>query len=394
MTQSSFKSPKSYRWTAGLNRLSFAAIGVGIIAFIIGLATDPQRAWANYLVGYFYWFSMSLGGVFFVALQHISGAPWSIPVRRIAASFVSYLPVSLLLFLVLLFGIHHLYEWTDAATVAADPILEGKSGYLNTPFVVVRSLALYLVGIGAGWWMLHNERQQDLDGKVSWSKLNIRISAPFILIFAWLYSFVSVDLMMSLSPHWFSTVFGVYCWSGLFCAMLAMLMLWVIGLRSRGCLEGFVTLEHYHGIGKFMFAFAVFWAYIAFSQYMLIWYANLPEEITYMMARLTPSWEPVSMLLMVGRFGVPFLLLIAQGPKRRNGWMMFMSIWFLLMQWVDVYWMVFPSFYKAPVFGWMEIAIFAGFAGTFMLCVGKMLSRMPVVAYHDPQIAEGVAHQQ
>jgi len=171
-------------------------------------------------------------------------------------------------------------------------------------------------------------------------------------------------------------------------------MLWVMHLRARGNLDGFVTDEHLHGIGKFMFAFVVFWAYIAFSQYMLIWYANLPEEIGYMIVRTQGPWAPIGQLLTMGKFALPLFFLITQPAKRKPGFMKFTALWMLGAQWVDLYWMIFPTFYKAPVFGWMEVAMFAGFAGAFVWSVGRFLSRHPVVAYRDPFIAEGVGHHQ
>lgn len=386
--------PKEWKMSARATKVCGAAVAVGLLAFVIGLFTDPQRAWANYLLNYFYWFALACGGLFFVAIQHISGSTWSIPVRRIPEMFVAYLPVAVVLFVVLLFGMHTLYEWTHAHVVEHDAILQGKAVYLNIPFFVLRTVAVFAVALGLGGWMVKNSLRQDQTGETRLSKLNVKISAPFLIIFAWAFSFASFDLMMSLAPHWFSTIFGVYCWSGGYFSALAMIAIWVIALRKRGAFGEYVTDEHYHGLGKLMWAFLVFWAYIAFSQFMLIWYANLPEETPYMLTRMTGDWKPVSIALMLGKFWLPFFFIITQPAKRNARCLMFTALWFLGAQWLDVYWMVFPTFFAVPVFGWMEVLMFAGFAGTFVLSVGKALSRVPLVAFRDPQIVEGMVHHQ
>jgi hypothetical protein len=388
------QQPKAFEWSDKAQKICLGLIAVGVLGFAVGLYVDPQRAWANFLLEYFYWLAIACAGIFFAALQHISGATWSIPVRRVGELFIAYLPVAAVLFVVLLFGVHTLYEWTHADVVAHDPILSQKASYLNVPFFVIRSVVFFALMFFGGGWLVKNSLRQDVTGDAKLSALNVKISAPFIILFAWLFSFVSFDLLMSLTPHWFSTIFGVYCWSGLFYSGLAMMTLWTIVLRRRGCVDGYVTTEHYHGMGKLMWAFLVFWAYIGFSQYMLIWYANIPEETPYMIVRSTGAWNCVSIALMVCKFGLPFFFIISQGLKRRERWLFAVTIWFLAAQWLDVYWMVFPTFFDTPVFGWMELSMLAGFSGAFFLSVGRKMSKVPVVAYRDPQILEGVHHHQ
>ncbi len=386
--------PRDFVMPARVNKACYIAVGLGVLAFAIGLLTDPQRAWVNFLLNYFYWLCIAFAGLFFVAIQHLSGATWSIPVRRIPEMFVSYLPIAAVLFIVLLFGLPSLYEWTHAHVVAHDAILQAKKAYLNTPFFIIRGVLIFVVAIGFGGWMIRNSLRQDQTGEASLSKLNVKIAAPFLIIFAWLFSFMSFDLIMSLTPHWFSTIFGVYCWAGLFYSGLAMTVIWTICLRKRGLFGQFVTDEHYHGLGKLMWAFLVFWAYIGFSQFMLIWYANLPEETPYMITRVEGPWQPISILLMVAKFWLPFFFIITQNAKRRENWLLFTAFWFLAAQWIDVYWMIFPVFFKRPVFGWMEVLMYLGFAGLFVFSVGRALSRVSVVAFRDPQILEGMVHHQ
>ncbi len=394
---------KPFRFSAKANGLFLALIAIGIVSFVCGVLKEPQRAWAGYLTSYFFWLCISLCGVFFAALQHLTGAMWSATVRRIAEVFIGFIPVAIILFGIFVYGLNsmhhhgiHFYEWMDHAVMQADPILRLKTAYLNQPFFIIRTVILFLVVLVLGGLMVRNSIRQDATGDVAYTKKNVRLSAPFILIFAWAFTFaMAFDLMMSLTPHWFSTIFGIYCWAGLFESGLAMIMLFAIFLRRQGTLAEFVTEDHLHDLGKFLFAFTVFWAYIAFSQFMLIWYANLPEETFYFSMRNVPGWKPVTLALVLAKFVVPFVVLINRPAKRIEGVLIGICIWILAAQYLDVYWMIYPTFFKeGPVFGWMEIGTFLGFAGLFFLSVGRVLAKVSPVAVKDPYIGEALHHHQ
>lgn len=379
----------------GITRLLFALLAVaGAVIFLQTLKTDPQRAWVNYLVGYFFWLCIGLSGVFFAALQHLTGSVWSAPVRRIAEVFTAYLPAAVVLFLILLIGAPHLFEWMHKDVMATDALLQLKQSYLNKPFFIVRSLFLFALCFILGGKMICNSFKQDETGDVGLTKMNVKLSAPFLLIFAWAFTFVAVDLIMSLTPHWFSTIFGVYCWAGLFFSGLAMLAQWVIILKRKGVLEGFVNENHLHDLGKLMFAFMVFWSYVAFSQFMLIWYANLPEENFFFVKRVNGPWLVVSQALMVCKFFLPLFMLVSRPAKRSYGFMFFMTFWFFAVQFLDLYWLVFPTFFDKPVFGFQEVAIFLGFGGIFYLLVGMKLSKVNPVAIKDPYLEQALHHHQ
>ena len=391
------QEPKKFVMPAKLKGSLTAMLAVGVLCFIIGLNTDASRAWGNFLVNHFFWTAISLGSVFFVALQYVSGSSWSAPLRRIAEVLLAYLPVSIVMFFILLFGTHTLYEWTHHEVVANDHILSMKTAYLNVPFFAVRNLITLGVGLFVGFLLLKNSLKQDKTGEIKFSKINTAISAPFILFFAWSFTFMSFDLIMSLSPHWFSTIFGVYCWAILILSVLATIAILVIMLRRAGYLEGYITQEHYHALGKLLFGFVVFWTYIAFSQFMLIWYADLPEETGYYLTRLANGWEGLTISFVIIKFVFPFFLLTTQRAKRNENVLLFASIWILLVQWIDVYWLVFPSLDHAghgPVFGWVEVGMFAGFAGLFFLSVSKLLEKVAPVAHKDVFLHEGVHHHQ
>ncbi|MCB0410932.1 MAG: molybdopterin oxidoreductase, partial [Bdellovibrionales bacterium] len=244
---------------------------LGLIGFVLTLMRDADRAWHGYLVSYFYFTSIAVGGLFFVAIQHMTTAGWSVNIRRLVESLTAFLPIALVGGILVVIGGSHLYEWLHADVVAADELLQHKAPYLNRTFFIIR-MVLFL---GAWVWfakiLVGRSIKQDKTGDESLTLSLMKPSVIFILIFALSYSLFSVDTMMSLQPHWFSTIFGVYCFAGLFQTTMATTILLAAYFMKKGQLKGFVDENHMHDLGKFLFAFTVFWAYIAFSQYMLIW---------------------------------------------------------------------------------------------------------------------------
>ena len=242
-----------------------------------------------YLVSFCFYLSISLGALFFVALQHASRAGWSVAVRRVAEIMAANTLVMAVLFLPillpLLFGNTALYQWLDPAVVAADHVLAGKSAYLNLPFFVVRAVAFFAVWGGLVWYFWRRSLEQDDSGDANLTLRMERVSYPALLLFAVTITFAAFDWIMSLTPHWYSTIFGVYYFAGAVVGFLAAVILALITLQKTGHLTSTITLEHYHELGKLLFAFIVFWGYIAFSQYMLIWYANIPEETVWYLPR-------------------------------------------------------------------------------------------------------------
>lgn len=386
--------PVKFSWSKK-EQAFFSLLGIiGIICFIVGFGMDKQRTWTAFLVNYYFWFCLSLAGIFFTALQYLSGSRWSASIRRIPEMFKGYWPVAAVLTVVLYFGFHDLYEWTHTEFMENDHLLHGKIPYLNTGFVVFRLVALFFLLYFLGGKIIRNSLKQDETGKADLTLKNIKYSAIFIFLFGWLFTFFSVDLIKSLQPHWFSTIFGVYCWAGLFSSGLAMIILWCLLLKKRGSLDVFLTEDHLHDLGKLLFAFIVFWAYTGFSQYMLIWYSNLPEETFYFLDRQQGGWENIGLFLMVGKFAFPFLFLIGRKAKRNTKALVFICIYYLITQWIEVYWLVYPPFFKAPVFGLLEVGMTLGFLGVFLLAVGRALSKVSPVAVKDPWIHDALHYHQ
>lgn len=366
---------------------------VGLITFVIGLNTSKERIWMSYLVSLFFFVSLALGGLFFTAVQHVTGAGWSVNVRRLFESMVSFLPYGFALSLGLLFGGHHIYEWFDTAKMQADPILVKKIGYLNVTFFAIRLILFF------GLWMLFWSKiicpslKQDETGDESLTHKMVPWSVAFLVVFALSYSLFSVDTLMSLEPHWYSTMYGVYTFAGLFQASLAFIILQALWLRSKGLVTNFIKLDHMHDLGKFLKGFTIFMAYIGFSQFMLIWYANIPEETEFFINRSHGYWMVISLALLVFKFIVPFLALLPKWAKRSPAHLAWISLLILAMEYIDIYWLVYPNLSDAsPKFNFLELGVFMGFLGIFAFAVTRFLSRYSLIPMKDPRRHESMAH--
>jgi hypothetical protein len=265
--------------------------------------------------------------------------------------------------------------------------------YLNPTFFFIRLAIYFAVFIGLALFFTRNSLRQDETGDLRTTRKMEIASAPLIPLFALSLTFIGLDLFMSLDPHWFSTMFGVYCFAGAFYTVLALTAVITVWLKRRGMMSGILNENHLHDLGKFMFAFTVFYAYIGFSQFMLIWYANLPEETMYFMHRMDGGWKYASFFLLIGKFMIPFFMLLPRESKRSETILSRVGLWMLFAHWIDLMWIVQPEFHKTgPVIGWIEIGTAVGFVGLFGFMVIRFLSRNTVVAIGDPRLEESVHH--
>lgn len=384
--------PKKFQLSSTGNLMLMVFIGIGVACLAAGFVVDKERVWHAYLTSYFYFASLAIGGLFFSAIQHAVSAGWSVNIRRICESMTAFLPVVLVAGVPLLFAGSDLYLWLDKEVVAHDAILKGKASYLNTGFWAVRMIVFGLMWIFFAKKIVGYSLAQDEDGSESWTKKMVPWSIGFLLTFALSYSLFSVDLLMSLEPHWFSTIWGVYCFAGLFQSTLAFMILMVLFCRSKGFVTGLMTIEHVHDLAKFLKGFTVFWAYIAFSQFMLIWYANLPEETVFYLHRSHGGWMEVSLALLIFKFIVPFIALMPRWAKRTPQHLVMVCGLVLIMQYVDLYWIVYPNYQDHVVFSWMEIGLFIGFMGAFLFLVTRFLAKHNLVPVKDPRIHESLSH--
>lgn len=367
-------------------------VATGGVITIVGLILAPERTWPNLLLANYYLLSLGLGAVLFIALQSVSNAGWSVALRRVPEAMTSVFPLFGVLLLVTFLGIHSLYEWSHESVTASDPLLKSKSGWLNTPFFIARSTFYFVV-----WWFLATKlvrlsRGQDSNGDVSVNGKSKRYSAIFIVVFAFTFSLASMDWLMSLEPHWYSAIFGIYNFAGLFLTALAGITMLVILLRRMGPFQHIVTSEHLHNLGKLVFAFSTFWMYIWFSQYLLIWYANIPEEVTYFVRREEASWIVFTVVNVIFNWVIPFVVLLPKWTKRNEGLLLRVCMIIMIGHWIDLFWMILPPFMPAsPKFSLWEVGPMAGVIGAFFLLTLRSFAKRNIVPLKDPLLVESLA---
>ncbi len=374
--------------------LPWVVASLGVIS--IGLAgilstADFRHFLFSYLVAFLFYLSLGLGTLFFVLLHHTAGATWSVILRRVAENIASLVPVFLLLVVPLLLGMSHIFDWTNPEYVAEHHAVAHKASYLNRTFLVVRTV----VGLGVlgaiALWFRRTSVRQDSDGDVRWTRVMQKVSPPCLVVFAFTTTSLAFDWIMSLEPKWFSTMFGVYYFSGAVLSSLALLAVATFILRNTRPLNTMLTEEHLHNLGKLLFAFVCFWAYIAFSQYLLIWYANLPEETFWYGERLTGSWYSVSILLAVGHFVVPFFFLLGRRTKRAPTTLVLGAIWVLVMHYLDIYWLVMPSMHEGGArLSLLDGATVLGLGGVLLGVLIGQMRRAASVPVRDPYLDESL----
>ena len=358
-----------------------------------GLLVAPERAWMNLLLAAFYLVGLGLAGVLFIAIQYVTGAGWCVAFRRVPEAMAGTLPAAALLVAAVLAGVSYIYPWTHGFGEHGGPALWFKEAWLSPLFFAARGVVYLLVWIAFAAAIVRTSRRQDDDRDVSHTRRNVRLSAAFLVVFGVTFWLASYDWLMSLEPHWYSTVFGVYQFAGVILSGLAMITILAIWLHRLGPLRDFLTAEHLHDLGKLLFAFSTFWMYIWFCQFMLIWYANIPEETSHFIIRLEGFWQPVFWLNILLNWAVPFLVLLHIPAKRSPGMLLKISWTILVGRWVDLYLMVAPPFAgENPVFGVWEVGIMAGAAGLFFLAAFRALRRAPAVPLGDPYLEESLSY--
>jgi hypothetical protein len=367
--------------------------GVGLILSVLGWVLDADRFYHAYLTAFVFWTSIGLGGLFFTMLHHLVGARWSVVIRRISECIMMVLPYMAALFIPALVGMHTLYHWSHPEAVMHDPLLLAKSGYLNPTFFTIRTVFFF------GIWSLlaiklHGlSLKQDKGDTQAIGDAMRKTSAWGMLLFAVTVTYAGYDWLMSLNPHWFSTIFGVYFFAGGLLSVIAFMTLIALALRRKGILTETITVEHYHDLGKLLFAFTVFWTYIGFSQYFLIWYGNVPEETVWYLARWEGSWKFVSMVILFGHFVLPFIALLFRFTKRTPTSLWIIASWILLMHWVDMYWLVYPTLLeKGASITWIEPATMLFVGGLFLWAFWGRFARNPLVPVNDPKLAGSINH--
>jgi hypothetical protein len=358
------------------------------------------RVWANFLLNSYYFLLFAVGALFFLAVNHVANAGWATMLKRIMEAISSYMPIALITIMaVLFFGKDYLYHWiqySDLGLVAGDEgydrILDDKKWFLNKGFFFVGVPAIIFI-----WWVFRfilgrlSSKEDEEGGTANFNK-SIRYSAVFIVIFAFSFSMVTWLIMMSLDAHWYSTIYSVYNFAISFVTALTVIGFFTLWLKSKGYMEA-VSDHVVHDVGKFMFAFSIFWAYIWVSQYLLIWYAHIPEETIYFKARLTPHFKPLFQTNVIMCFFLPFLILMMRNAKRNPKVMLIAGLIIICGHWLDIYLMIMPGTVgEASQIGVLEIGMTMAFAGFFIYWVLHFLSRKNLYAINHPYLLESANH--
>ncbi len=358
----------------------------GVIAAIPVLGWE--RFWANWILWFLFFLTIGLGCLFLVALEHIVSARWSIPLRRVPERLSGLILMMAPVALLALASLRFLYPWANPDSLK-NPIIAGKAVWLNVPFFSLRAIACIVLWAIGYWIFVSGSIRQDQSKDPRFSLRARRFAPVFMAIFGITITLVAFDWISSLEPEWYSDIFGVYLFAGSFLAGLAATALAVLYLKNSGRLPG-VGSDHLYNLGGFLFAFTVFWSYIGFAQYLLMWYANLPEEVFWYKERLQGAWGPLLLALAIFHFLVPFFVLIPREAKGNPKFLLWISALMLFSHWLDLYWMIFPVLGPVPHFGWPEISFALLFLSTGLLWIRRCMKRGEDMPVGDPFLKEGL----
>ncbi len=396
-----------YKVSSKANITTIILIVIGLAAFLIGVFTSHehtgQRIWANVLVNGYFFFTISLASLFFIALQYVSEMSWGVTTQRIFQSMLSFMPISALLLLLVFIGAslhwNHIYHWmaygiTDPASEHFDKVIAEKSGYLNLPFFWGRTIVYFIVWLYFANWFRKKSLEEDKfvlgAGEVSTTyKKGIIMGVLFIAFFAYTSSSSAWDWLMSIDVHWFSTMFGWYAFSGMWVSAIIFSLLLVLYLKSQGYLKE-VNNSHIHDLGKWMFAISMLWSYLWFSQFMLIWYSDIPEEVTYYLERFN-EYKVIYLSIFFINFLFPFFVLMSRDAKRNVVFLVPVALVIFCTHWLDVLIMVLPgTMHEHGQVGAVEIGMFLMFLGAFIKVTLSALSKAPLMTKNHPMYDESL----
>jgi hypothetical protein len=382
-----------------------AAVGIAAIAISVFLGSGENDGWNrfshSYLVAFVWVMTIGAGAVWWVTIQNIVNSHWSMVIRRVGELIATNAPVMALLALPvvipLIIGKSPMYLWSDVNNMLGVPELKHKIGYLNPKFFAIRFVVYFGFWTVLSYFFLNRSLGQDKENADTAKKTVVtmrRVAGPAMILFALTITFCAIDLIMSLDPRWFSTMFGVYYFASCVLAINSSLALTLMWLQSKGRLTSSVTVHHFHDLGKMVFAFTIFWAYIGFSQFMLLWYANIPEETLWFKERFANSWGTLSWVLLFGHFVIPFFGLLSRWVKRNRKALAFWCIWQLIMIYVDMYWLVMPTLGVDEVpFKLIDLTCWVGVLALFIAGIAYRAKSLNLLAVSDPRLPDSLAFE-
>ena len=382
--------------TSGIERLGKAALMVGVAALLVCVAAgwgNPAQFLHSYLFAFLFWIALPLGSTALLMLHHMVGGRWGFALQRVLEAGAKTMVLMAVLFLPILFRLPVLYRWADPNLVKADPLLQYKHPYLNTPFFITRTAIYFGAWILMTYLLTEWSRRQDETGDPSLVHRMQSLSAPGLAIYGLTATFASVDWVMSLEPHWYSTIYGMIFMVTEALAAMSLVTLTVILLSRQKPLAGVLTTQNVHDYGNLLLTFTMLWAYLSFSQFLIIWAGNLREEIPWYMTRARGGWAAVAVALIIFHFAMPFLLLLSRFVKRRAEVLRWLAAWLLLISVVDVFWLTVPAFEPAgPEFHLTDLLAILGIGGLWVWRFAGRLNARPLLPLHDPRFKEVAQH--
>jgi hypothetical protein len=386
------EGPALFMKAAGL-----AVVCLGLAAALGASEGDGFKRFSHaYLVGYAVALAVSAGSLYWITLQHLVNSHWSIVVRRIAEVFAANAPLmgvlALPIVIPVLAGSPLIYEWADHAKVEADHLLHHKAPYLNPTFFAIRMIVYFGFWTLLSRFFLKGSLKMDETGSTETLAGMRKVAGPAMILFGLTLTFCAFDLLMSVDAHWFSTIFGVYFFASCVICVHATLGLSALWLQGKGRLKS-VTTEHFHDIGKMLFAFTVFWAYVGFSQFMLIWYANIPEETIWYKERFAGGWGTWSWILLFGHFVFPFFGLLSRHVKRNRTGLAFFAVWMVVMVYMDMYWLVMPSIDHEPHLQLVDFLCVIGLLSALVAGAAQRAGKLNLLPTKDPRLPRSLAFE-
>lgn len=382
-----------------LSRIQFPALVVGLVALaacVLGFFLSRERFFLSYLFAYLFWFGLALGSFAILMLQHLTGGAWGLVIRRLLESAARMLPLMAILFLPLLLGMRHLYSWAGGPHVPGAHGVGFREWWLSDGFFLLRAIIYFSIWIVLSLLLIRWSVQQDRTGDPQLLRRFERLSGPGLVLYALTITFASIDWVMSLDPHWFSTIFGFLFIASQALSTIAFIIAVAALLARDKPLSEVFTIARFHDLGNLLLAFVMLWAYLSFAQYLIIWSGNLPEETPFYVYRTRAGWQWVALLLIVVHFFIPFILLLWRRTKKNVRALATVAIVLLFMRFVDLFWLVVPAYAQSrihdrvppPTLHWLDFAAPIGIGGIWIAVYIWQLGRHPLLPLHDPRLAE------